>query len=91
MPVRLKQRARRVCSSKNPQLRERVAAILRELAENETTRESLQAALTPWHAPRAAEQIASRILKSLGEQFILDAPDGEKVDVRGGMNLKVVA
>jgi UDP-N-acetylglucosamine--N-acetylmuramyl-(pentapeptide) pyrophosphoryl-undecaprenol N-acetylglucosamine transferase len=70
---------------------EGVAAILRELAESETARASLQAALASWHAPRAAEQIASHILKSMSERFTFDARGGEKVDVGGGMNLKVVA
>jgi UDP-N-acetylglucosamine--N-acetylmuramyl-(pentapeptide) pyrophosphoryl-undecaprenol N-acetylglucosamine transferase len=68
-----------------------VAAVLRELAENETSRVSLQAALASWHAPRAAELIASHILKTIGERFAFGAQGGEKVDVRGGMNLKVVA
>src|SRR6516162_8884814 len=36
---------------------EGVAAVLRELIENETARASLQTALTRWHAPRAAEEI----------------------------------
>ena len=44
---------------------ERVAAILRELAENETVRTAMQSALAPWHAPRAAEQIAENILSAI--------------------------
>ena len=43
---------------------ETVAAILRELAENEAARAALQSALAPWHAPRAAEQIAENILSA---------------------------
>jgi UDP-N-acetylglucosamine--N-acetylmuramyl-(pentapeptide) pyrophosphoryl-undecaprenol N-acetylglucosamine transferase len=43
---------------------EKVAAILRELVENEATRASMRAALARWHAPRAAEQIAENILKA---------------------------
>ena len=43
---------------------ERVAAILRELVENETARASMQTALARWHAPRAAEQIAENILSA---------------------------
>jgi UDP-N-acetylglucosamine--N-acetylmuramyl-(pentapeptide) pyrophosphoryl-undecaprenol N-acetylglucosamine transferase len=42
---------------------EKVAAILRELIENEATRVSMQAALAQWHSPKAAEQIAENILK----------------------------
>jgi UDP-N-acetylglucosamine--N-acetylmuramyl-(pentapeptide) pyrophosphoryl-undecaprenol N-acetylglucosamine transferase len=70
---------------------EGVAAILRELVENEASRASMQAALATWHAPRAAEQIASHILKTIGERFVFAPQSGEKVDVRGEMNLKVVA
>lgn len=43
---------------------ERVAALLHELAENETVRTAMQSALVPWHAPRAAEQIAENILSA---------------------------
>jgi len=43
---------------------EKVATILRELAENETLRAVMQAALVQWHAPKAAEQIAENILKA---------------------------
>jgi UDP-N-acetylglucosamine--N-acetylmuramyl-(pentapeptide) pyrophosphoryl-undecaprenol N-acetylglucosamine transferase len=44
---------------------EKVAAILRELAENETARAAMRAALAHWHAPRAAEQIAANILNAV--------------------------
>jgi UDP-N-acetylglucosamine--N-acetylmuramyl-(pentapeptide) pyrophosphoryl-undecaprenol N-acetylglucosamine transferase len=43
---------------------EGVAAVLRELIENETARASLQTALARWHAPRAAEEIAENILNT---------------------------
>ena len=43
---------------------EKVAAILIELAENETTRALMQTALTQWHTPKAAEEIAENILKA---------------------------
>jgi UDP-N-acetylglucosamine--N-acetylmuramyl-(pentapeptide) pyrophosphoryl-undecaprenol N-acetylglucosamine transferase len=43
---------------------EGIAAILRELAENEAARASMQAALARWHAPRAAEEIAETILNA---------------------------
>ena len=43
---------------------ERVAAILRELVENEAARMSMQTALAQWHAPKAAEQIAENILSA---------------------------
>jgi UDP-N-acetylglucosamine--N-acetylmuramyl-(pentapeptide) pyrophosphoryl-undecaprenol N-acetylglucosamine transferase len=41
---------------------EKVAALLRELVENETARKAMQAALAQWQAPRAAEHIAENIL-----------------------------
>ncbi len=44
---------------------EKVAAMLRELAENSTARASMQAALAQWHVPRAAEQIAENILRAV--------------------------
>lgn len=43
---------------------EKVAAILRDMAENEAARAAMQSALAPWHAPRAAEQIAENILRA---------------------------
>jgi UDP-N-acetylglucosamine--N-acetylmuramyl-(pentapeptide) pyrophosphoryl-undecaprenol N-acetylglucosamine transferase len=47
---------------------EKVAAILLELVENETTRSKMQAALAQWHAPKAAEQIADVILAAIARQ-----------------------
>jgi UDP-N-acetylglucosamine--N-acetylmuramyl-(pentapeptide) pyrophosphoryl-undecaprenol N-acetylglucosamine transferase len=44
---------------------EGIAAVLRELVENEGTRSSMQTALAQWHAPRAAEQIAESILNAV--------------------------
>jgi UDP-N-acetylglucosamine--N-acetylmuramyl-(pentapeptide) pyrophosphoryl-undecaprenol N-acetylglucosamine transferase len=70
---------------------EKVMAILRELVENEATRSAMQAALAQWHAPQAAEQIATHILRAMGERFTFAPRGGEKVDLRDGMNLKVVA
>jgi len=43
---------------------EKVAALLRELIENEKARTGMQTALARWHAPRAAEQIAENILSA---------------------------
>jgi UDP-N-acetylglucosamine--N-acetylmuramyl-(pentapeptide) pyrophosphoryl-undecaprenol N-acetylglucosamine transferase len=43
---------------------EKVAAMLIELAENETARVQMQTALAQWHAPKAAEEIAENILKA---------------------------
>lgn len=46
---------------------EKVAAILTELAGNQSQREKMKAALAQWHAPEAAKEIAVAILKSIGE------------------------
>ena len=68
-----------------------VVAMLDELVENETTRAAMQTALAHWHAPQAAEQIASTILKAIGEPFGLARRNEENTGRRGEMNLKVVA
>ena len=47
---------------------EKVAAILTELLENETSRSQMQSALAQWHAPKAAEQIADGILSAVARQ-----------------------
>jgi UDP-N-acetylglucosamine--N-acetylmuramyl-(pentapeptide) pyrophosphoryl-undecaprenol N-acetylglucosamine transferase len=44
---------------------EKVAALLRELVENETARKAMQAALAQWHTPNAADQIAENILSAV--------------------------
>jgi UDP-N-acetylglucosamine--N-acetylmuramyl-(pentapeptide) pyrophosphoryl-undecaprenol N-acetylglucosamine transferase len=43
----------------------KVAAILQELVEQEVARKKMQSALAPWHAPKAAEQIAELILQAV--------------------------
>ena len=68
-----------------------VVAMLCELVENETARAAMQTALAQWHAPQAAEQIASTILNAIGEPFGLARRNGENAGRRGEMNLKVVA
>ncbi len=47
---------------------EKTAAILGELVENESARSAMQSALTQWHAPGAAEQIAETILQTVARQ-----------------------
>ncbi|MDD5141131.1 MAG: undecaprenyldiphospho-muramoylpentapeptide beta-N-acetylglucosaminyltransferase [Verrucomicrobiales bacterium] len=47
---------------------EKVAALLCELVENNSTRVAMQSALTQWHAPAAAEQIAEIILTAIAQQ-----------------------
>jgi len=44
---------------------EKVAGLLLELVENIAVRESIQTELAQWHAPKAAEQIAEMILRSV--------------------------
>jgi UDP-N-acetylglucosamine--N-acetylmuramyl-(pentapeptide) pyrophosphoryl-undecaprenol N-acetylglucosamine transferase len=47
---------------------EKIAAILAKLVENEAARQRLQAALSQWHAPRAADQIAEIMLAAIARQ-----------------------
>ena len=44
---------------------DKVAALLRELIENETARGAIQTALAQWDAPKAAEQIAEHVLSAI--------------------------
>jgi UDP-N-acetylglucosamine--N-acetylmuramyl-(pentapeptide) pyrophosphoryl-undecaprenol N-acetylglucosamine transferase len=47
---------------------EKVAALLFELIEDSAARDKIQTALAPWHAPKAAEQIAENILSAIAQQ-----------------------
>jgi len=47
---------------------EKVATLLRELMDDTEERAELKTALAGWHAPKAAEQIAERILQLVGRQ-----------------------
>jgi UDP-N-acetylglucosamine--N-acetylmuramyl-(pentapeptide) pyrophosphoryl-undecaprenol N-acetylglucosamine transferase len=47
---------------------------LRELVESDTLRAQIQESLSRWHAPRAAEEVALAILKTLG--VVADEPVG---------------
>ncbi|MGA3285261.1 MAG: undecaprenyldiphospho-muramoylpentapeptide beta-N-acetylglucosaminyltransferase [Verrucomicrobiota bacterium] len=70
----------------------KVAALLRELVENETARKAMQAALAQWHAPRAAEQIAENILNAISRSAATKDPAFAPRSGAGSeMNLKVVA
>ena len=44
---------------------EKVSLLLREFVDDAAERNQMKAALAQWHAPKAAEQIAARILRSL--------------------------
>jgi len=46
---------------------EKFAALILDLVTTATVREQMQTALTKWHAPQAAEQIAEMILRSIGQ------------------------
>lgn len=56
---------------------EKVAGLLRELVEDAAVRDEMKLALARWHAPKAAEQIAERILKTVTQR--LDLPAGGAV------------
>jgi UDP-N-acetylglucosamine--N-acetylmuramyl-(pentapeptide) pyrophosphoryl-undecaprenol N-acetylglucosamine transferase len=47
---------------------EEVAALLCELAGDAAVREKIQTSLVHWHAPKAAEQIAEKILNAIAQQ-----------------------
>jgi UDP-N-acetylglucosamine--N-acetylmuramyl-(pentapeptide) pyrophosphoryl-undecaprenol N-acetylglucosamine transferase len=44
---------------------EKVSLLLREFVDDAAERNQMKAALARWHAPKAAEHIAERILRSL--------------------------
>jgi len=52
---------------------ERLASLLMELLGNPAARQSMRAALAQWHAPKAAETIAERMLQALSAPSTLDA------------------
>jgi UDP-N-acetylglucosamine--N-acetylmuramyl-(pentapeptide) pyrophosphoryl-undecaprenol N-acetylglucosamine transferase len=70
---------------------ENVAAILIDLVENDAARAGIQNALVQWYAPKAAEQIAERILGALETTSFFTQKSGETVGMRSGAKLKVVA
>lgn len=47
---------------------EKAAAMLGELVENDSTRAGIQNALAQWHQPKAAEQIAEKILEAVARR-----------------------
>ncbi len=54
-------------------LPEKISVLLRELVEAPAVREKMQTALTQWHAPKAAEQIAEIILAVIAQQQAANA------------------
>jgi UDP-N-acetylglucosamine--N-acetylmuramyl-(pentapeptide) pyrophosphoryl-undecaprenol N-acetylglucosamine transferase len=62
---------------------EKVAALLRELVEDAAARAKIQTALAQWHAPKAAERIAERILSACwSSSFSLPAEDRLKPELQ---------
>jgi len=61
-------RAARLLEQKNASP-EKVATALTELVENTAVRQTLQAALAQWHAPKAAEEIAELMLREVRAKF----------------------
>jgi UDP-N-acetylglucosamine--N-acetylmuramyl-(pentapeptide) pyrophosphoryl-undecaprenol N-acetylglucosamine transferase len=47
---------------------EKLVALLCELVEGQVARAKIQAALVPWHTPKAAEQIADIMLAAIARQ-----------------------
>jgi UDP-N-acetylglucosamine--N-acetylmuramyl-(pentapeptide) pyrophosphoryl-undecaprenol N-acetylglucosamine transferase len=47
---------------------EKVTAILTELMEDEAVRIQMRSALAQWHAPKAAQQIAEKILEAISQK-----------------------
>jgi UDP-N-acetylglucosamine--N-acetylmuramyl-(pentapeptide) pyrophosphoryl-undecaprenol N-acetylglucosamine transferase len=66
---------------------EKVADLIAEIIGNETARQKIQAALTQWHTPGAATEIAKNIISGL-ENSVASIP---KITSAGEINLKVVA
>jgi UDP-N-acetylglucosamine--N-acetylmuramyl-(pentapeptide) pyrophosphoryl-undecaprenol N-acetylglucosamine transferase len=69
--------------------RENVAGLLCELVEDAAARSRIQTALTQWHTPHAAEQIAETILNAVGRQLSFTGQSRKK-PAGSGMSLKVV-
>jgi len=70
---------------------EKVAAVITELMENEPAHRQIQEALAQWHAPQAAEAIASRILQAIGAVAAPARHCGEQAGMSGDFRPKVVA
>ena len=56
---------------------EQVAAMLAELVDDHSVRSKMQSALTQWHAPKAAEQIAENILSAVFKNAGRPVNEGE--------------
>lgn len=63
---------------------EKVSRLLRDFVEDAAERNEMKAALAKWHAPRAAEQIAERILRSVARPVGAAVNLGVELPNRGG-------
>lgn len=63
---------------------EKVSSLLRELVEDVGERSHLRAALAQWHSPKAAEQIAERILRNVARSVGSLSHAGSESPARGG-------
>jgi len=63
---------------------EKVSSLLREFVEDAAERNGMKAALAQWHTPKAAEQIAERILRSVARPVGVSDNLGSGKPNRGG-------
>jgi UDP-N-acetylglucosamine--N-acetylmuramyl-(pentapeptide) pyrophosphoryl-undecaprenol N-acetylglucosamine transferase len=76
---------------------EKVSALLREFVDDAGERNQMKAALAQWHAPKAAEQIAERILRKLArpagtpDNFGSALPNRSGAEKRATLNSSPVA
>ena len=70
---------------------EKVVQLISKLSENPAAREKMQAALAPWHAPKAAERIAEIILTAVLGRVSISEPGGREGGVENEFTLKATA
>ena len=66
---------------------EQVAAMLAELVDDHSVRSKMQSALTQWHAPKAAEQIAENILRAVFKNAGRPVNEGETTFLARDQNI----
>lgn len=60
---------------------EKVCSVLRELMDDRDERATMKASLQPWHAPKAAEQIAEKILQRVARPVgVIEASASQQAD-----------
>ena len=70
---------------------EKVVQLISQLSENPAAREKMQAALSPWHAPKAAERIAEIILTAVLGRVSISEPGGREGGAENELTLKAMA